>query len=334
MGKDLFEKRKLEFIEFIQREKRMPKIWEFHFSDGEDMRLWFDKLPNFNKFQVFKEEINKILDEYGKKTLNDKEREEEFLNYVSKVKHIPMRGEMYFTDSVDMNTWYLNYKNKHQDFETIVYTNLPEYTELNLAEIWTPELRKEFINVLMTIKRIPDHGKVKLQNDIDFRVLYEKLKSYDKSFSEEIQLHLQTYNKKRLSEEERIEQLKKVVSHLGYIPDLQEARFTDGTDMLTWYTRYKNEMPNLEQEINCLVNLVNKETPKKKVNIYLIPNFRKAGGKFYTICTNVGERLDLSNITSYEQAKELDDTFTKRGGLILRKDEEIDSVSFGKGKSK
>ena len=118
---------------------------------------------------------------------------------------------------------------------------------------------------------------------------------------------------------------------MGYIPDLQEARFTDGTDMLTWYTRYKNEIPNLEEEINCLVN---KETPKKKVNIYLIPNFRKAGGKFYTICTNVGERLDLSNITSYEQAKELDDTFTKRGGLILRKDEEIDSVSFGKGKSK
>ena len=25
-------------------------------------------------------------------------------------------------------------------------TNLPEYTELNLAEIWTPELRKEFIS--------------------------------------------------------------------------------------------------------------------------------------------------------------------------------------------
>lgn len=331
MGNNLFEQRKLEFIKVIQKEKRMPKMGEFHFDDREDMRLWFDKLPEFSKFKVFKEEINKILDEYDKKILNDKEREEEFLQYISLVKHIPMKNEAYFSDNIDMNLWYLSYKNKHQDFETRVYTNLPEYTELNLAEIWTPELRKEFIKVLMTIKRIPEHGKVKLQNDIDFRVLYEKLKSYDKTFFEEIQLHLQTYNKKRLSEEERVEQLKKVVSHLGYIPDLQEARFTDGTDMLTWYTRYKTEIPNLEQEINSLVN---KEPPKKKVNIYLIPNFRKSGGKFYTICTNEGERLDLSNITSYEQAKELDDTFTKRGGLILKKDEEIDSVSFRKGKSK
>lgn len=331
MSKDLFEKRKLEFIEFIQNKERLPEAWEVSFSDGEDMHVWFNKLPDIPKFKVFKEEINKILDEYGKKILNDKEKEKEFLNYVSKVKHIPMRGEMYFTDSVDMNTWYLNYKNKHQDFETIVYINLPEYTELNLATIWTPELRNEFINVLMTIKRIPEHGKVKLQNDIDFRVLYEKLKSYDKTFFEEIQLHLQTYNKKRLSEEERVEQLKKVVSHLGYIPDLQEARFTDGTDMLTWYTRYKDEISYLEQEINSLVH---KQAPKKKVNIYLIPNFRKTGGKFYTIYTNVGKKLDLSNITSYEQAKELDETLTKSGGLILKRDEEIDSVSFWKGKSK
>ena len=41
---------------------------------------------------------------------------------------------------------------------------------------------------------------------------------------------------------------------------------------------------------------------KKKVNIYLIPNFRNTGGKFYTIFTNVGERLDLSSIESYEEA--------------------------------
>ena len=125
MGKDLFEKRKLEFIKVIQNEKRMPKTWEFHFSDGEDMRLWFDKLPNLPKFQVFKEEITKILAEYDKKILNDKEREEEFLQYVSLVKHIPMRNETYFSDNIDMNSWYLSYKNKHQDFETIVYTNLP-----------------------------------------------------------------------------------------------------------------------------------------------------------------------------------------------------------------
>ena len=72
----------------------------------------------------------------------------------------------------------------------------------------------------------------------------------------------------------------------------------------------------------------------EKVNIYLIPNFRNTGGRFYTILTNVGERLDLSNINSYEEALEIDSTIVKRGGVILKKDEEIDSVNFKKGKSK
>ena len=101
--------------------------------------------------------------------------------------------------------------------------------------------------------------------------------------------------------------------------------------MLTWYIKYKKKFPNLEKEIN---RLVIKETPNKKVNIYLIPNFRNTGGKFYTIFTNVGERLDLSSIESYEEASKIDSTIVKRGGVILKKDEEIDSVSFKKGKSK
>ena len=144
-------------------------------------------------------------------------------------------------------------------------------------------------------------------------------------------LHLQTYNKKGLSIDERIQELKNVISTIGYIPDLQEVRFSDGTDMFTWYMKYKNILPNLEQELSQFIS-ISRET--KKVNIYLIPNFRKTGGKFYTICTNVGEKLDLSNITSYEEAKQLDETFTKRGGLLLKKDEEIDYVTFKKGKSK
>ena len=61
MGKDLFEKRKLEFIKFIQDKQRLPEAWEVSFSDGEDMHVWFNKLPEIPKFKVFKEEINKIL---------------------------------------------------------------------------------------------------------------------------------------------------------------------------------------------------------------------------------------------------------------------------------
>ena len=134
-----------------------------------------------------------------------------------------------------------------------------------------------------------------------------------------------------MSLDERIKELKATVLSLGYIPDLQEYRFSDKTDMFTWYTRYKTKFKDLEIEVNSLIT---KENPNKKVNIYLIPNFRTTGGKFYTILTNVGERLDLSSIESYEEASKLDSTIVKRGGVILKKDEEIDSVSFKKGKSK
>ena len=126
----------------------------------------------------------------------------------------------------------------------------------------------------------------------------------------------------------RIEELKQAVIVLGYIPYLQEMRFTDGTDMFTWYMRKKEEIPNLENEITSLIS---KKNPNNKVNIYLIPNFKNKGGKFYTIYTNEGEILDLSNIKSIEEFQNLDPTITKKGGLILKKNEEIGSVSFLKG---
>ena len=59
-----------------------------------------------------------------------------------------------------------------------------------------------------------------------------------------------------------------------------------------------------------------------------------SGGKFYTICTNVGERLDLSNVNSFDEAKAMDDTIVKRGGVILKQNEEIESVNFVKGRGK
>ena len=330
MSESLFEKRKLEFIKTILEEQRLPKVWEFRFSDGEDMRLWFNKISKVEKFNDFVNEVNSILSKYNLKVLSDKEKEEEFLNYIGKHKKIPMRNEIYFSDNDDMHTWYINYIIKNKDFETIVHNSLSEYQDFDLAEIWT-FIKKEFIEVLKKLKRVPNHREVILQDGIDVRSVYDKLETYDPIFFEKLLLHLQTYNKKGLSIDDRVRELKEVVSQLGYIPFLQESRFSDRTDMFTWYMKYKDRLPNLETELNSLIH---KEPPKTKVNIYLIPNFRNSGGKFYTICTNVGERLDLSNIDSFEEAKKLDDNLTKRGGLILKKDEEIDSVSFGKGKTR
>ena len=330
MSRNLFEKRKLEFIKIVVKEQRLPKVWEFKFADGEDMRVWFNQISKVERFKDFINEVNSILDKFGKKVLTDKEKEIEFLECINTIKHIPLRGEQYFSDNDEMYMWYMNYIKRNRDFETIVYINLPEYLDFDLESIWSL-IEEEFISVIKQLKRIPNHGEAFLQNGIDVRVVFNKLATYNKKKYETILLHLQTYNKKGLSLEERIKQLKKAVSSLGYVPDIQEVRFSDGTDMFTWYTKYKNNLLGLEEEIKFLIH-TNK--PNKKVNIYLIPNFKSKGGKFYTICTNVGEKLDLSNIESYEDIEKLDSTIVKRGGVILKQDENIESVSFTKGKSK
>ena len=330
MNENIFKKRKYEFVETIIKEGRLPKVWEFRFSDGEDQRLWFNKIYKLDLYKENYKEIEIVLNKYNIKVLNDLEKEQEFLKCIKNLNRIPFKNEVYFSDNDEMYMWYLNYKKKNHNFETIVHNSLSEYQDLDLATIW-PDIKQEFIDTLKLLKRVPNHGEVILQNDIDLRVIYDKLKTYDPKFFEKMLLHLQTYNRKSLSLDERIKELKATVLSLGYIPDLQESRFSDGTDMLIWYTRYKRKYPNLEIEINSLIH---KEKPNKKVNIYLIPNFKNTGGKFYTIFTNVGEKLDLSNINSFEEALEIDSTIVKRGGVILKKDEEIDSVSFKKGKSK
>ncbi len=265
MSKELFEKRKSEFKEFITREHRMPRIWEVRFGDNDEM-----------------------------------------------------------------HSWYMSYKEKNRNFETIIHENLKEYQELDLASIWS-FIKLEFISIIKKLKRIPNHGEVIIQDGIDVRVIYDKLESFNPEFTEKLLLHLQTYNKKALSIDDRIKELLDTVSNLGYIPFLQESRFSDGTDMFTWYTRYKNILPNLDKDIQSRIS---KEEPKRKVNIYIIPNFKNKGGKFYTICTNVGERLDLSGINSFDEAKVMDDTLVKRGGVILKQNEEIESVDFVKGRGK
>ena len=330
MSKELFEKRKIEFKNFITIERRMPKVWEARFSDSEDMRLWFNKISKLENFKDFVNEINIILGKYNLKILSDKEKEQEFMNYIEYNIQIPLYGEAYFSDNDEMRSWYMSYREKNRNFETIVHNSLKEYQELDLAFIWS-FIKSEFIAIIKKLKRIPNHGEVIIQDGIDVRVIYDKLESFDPEFTEKLLLHLQTYNSKKLSIDDRIKELLLTISNLGYIPFLQESRFSDGTDMFTWYNRYKNVLPNLDKDIQLKLT---KEKPKRKVNIYLIPNFKNKGGKFYTICTNVGERLDLSNISSFDEAQAIDDTLVKRGGVILKQNEEIESVDFVKGRTK
>lgn len=330
MSKELFEKRKIEFKEFVTREHRMPRIWEVRFSDNEDIRLWFNKISKVEKYKDFINEINSLLSNFDLKILSNKEKEQEFIDYISQNNQIPLYGEAYFSDNDEMHSWYMGYKEKNRNFETIIHDSLKEYQELDLASIWS-FIKLEFINIIKKLKRIPNHGEVIIQDGIDVRVIYDKLESFDPEFTEKLLLHLQTYNKKALSIDDRIKELLDTVSNLGYIPFLQESRFSDGTDIFTWYTRYKNILPNLDKDIQARIF---KEEPKRKVNIYIIPNFKNKGGKFYTICTNVGERLDLSGINSFDEAKAMDDTLVKRGGVILKQNEEIESVDFAKGRGK
>lgn len=294
------------------------------------MRLWFNKISKLENFKDFVNEINIILGKYNLKILSDKEKEQEFMNYIEYNIQIPLYGEAYFSDNDEMRSWYISNRGKNRNFETIVHNNLKEYQELDLASIWS-FIKLEFIAIIKKLKRIPNHGEVIIQDGIDVRVIYDKLESFDPEFTEKLLLHLQNYNSKKLSTDDRIKELLLTISNLGYIPFLQESRFSDGTDMFTWYNRYKNVLPNLDKDIQLKLT---KEEPKRKVNIYLIPNFKNKGGKFYTICTNVGERLDLSNISSFDEAKTIDDTLVKRGGVILKQNEEIESVDFVKGRTK
>ena len=330
MSKKLFEKRKIEFKEFVTREHRMPRIWEVRFSDNEDMRLWFNKISKVERYKDFINEINSLLSNFDLKILSNKEKEQEFIDYISQNNQIPLYGEAYFSDNDEMHSWYMSYKEKNRNFETIIHDSLKEYQELDLASIWS-FIKLEFISIIKKLKRIPNHGEVIIQDGIDVRVIYDKLESFDPEFTEKLLLHLQTYNKKALSIDDRIKELLDTVSNLEYIPFLQESRFSDGTDIFTWYTRYKNILPSLDKDIQARIF---KEEPKRKVNIYIIPNFKNKGGKFYTICTNVGERLDLSGINSFDEAKAMDDTLVKRGGVILKQNEEIESVDFAKGRGK
>ena len=332
MPQELFENRKKEFIEYINKNHRLPKLWEYKFKDGEDLRLWFNKISKVKDFNYFIEEVKESLNKYGMVLLTDIDKENEFLLKIAQLDRLPYKDEEYFIDNDEMINWYNTYKKHNKSYETKVENNLKEYQELDMAVYW-PRIKKEFISIIKQIGKIPDYGIYYIQDGIDVRVIYDKLYTYDQEFIEQLLLHLQTekYTKKGLTTEERVKQFLECVLNIGYIPYFRECRFTDNTGMFTWYNRYKDIISDLKKQIN---NNIDKYNGIQKVNIYLIPNFKNKGGKFYTICTNTGEVLDLSNVTSYEEARKLDSTLVKRGGVILKKDEEINSVHFTKGKSK
>ena len=58
-----------------------------------------------------------------------------------------------------------------------------------------------------------------------------------------------------------------------------------------------------------------------KINIYFVPKFKNKTGKFYEICSNEGEVLDISSLTS-------DPTFKRNGTIKIDIDEEIGDVYF------
>ena len=300
MKKELFKIRKYELVEVINRIKRLPNMWEYTFSDGEDMRRWYDSISQLGIYNDYIREINILINKYHIKTLSDKEREEQFINTISKLEYLPKKDEVSFTDNTDMYSWYIKYKNNNPSFEYKVKEYLPEYKDIDLTNIW-PSCKQEFINILKQLKRVPRYGEYILDNNIDIRVLYDKLEHYDPIFFEKLLLHLETYKLKKLSIDKRIEELRLEVIRLGYIPYLQESRFSDETDMFTWYMRYKDKMPELSEELSKYT--INKD---KNITIYTIPKFINRTGKYYNLQTNIDEQLDLSNLISYENLDKQD----------------------------
>lgn len=72
-----------------------------------------------------------------------------------------------------------------------------------------------------------------------------------------------------------------------------------------------------------------------KVNLYFVPNTKnETGGQFYNLYINRGERLDLTPFLEEvddigdlaKKVKKEDKTFKSTGGMILKRDDEFQSV--------
>ena len=65
------------------------------------------------------------------------------------------------------------------------------------------------------------------------------------------------------------------------------------------HTKYKKNFPYIFDEISPYIT----EKKDNQVNIYTVPPFENTG-KFYDVYVNIGETLDLSEISSYEKPKQ------------------------------
>lgn len=324
MERELYKQRKLQFIETVNRIGNLPKYFQVKFRDGEDQRKWFDTIMKMAEFHDFVDEVRDILKQFDKKILTDEDKEREFIEKIIKIRRIPNRYEFYFSDNIDMNIWYMDYTNKNNSFAHYVKDLLPENIYFDPVEIYQEDI-DEFKRFIKDKKRLPKYNEAKTERGIDLLVIYDKMESFDPVFYERVKHFLSNNSKKHLSPLDKKKQFLDKVKELKYIPILQEIRFSDGTDMFTWYESYKTKFPDLEEEVNRLIN----EPIIQKLNIYLIPNFKNKGGKFYTICSNVGEKLDISEITSFEELQKKDSTVKKNGGIILKQNQEIDSITLG-----
>ena len=245
---EVFLKRKQEFIDYLYKNKKLPRVWEEQFSDRTDMRLWFDSIVALQEYKEYFNELSNILNNLGIKVLNSEEKEIEFINYINNNKKIPFYNNSYFSDNSDMYNWYISYIKINKSFERQIYNILPEYQEFDLAEVWS-DIKDEFINIIKKLKIIPNFREYKVSRDIDVCVIFYKAQSLFPEIAEDLIYNI-TYNP--IKDEERRKQYLNFVSLNEYRPDLQECRFSDGIDMFTWYNRIKGLYPEFDKQINKL----------------------------------------------------------------------------------
>ena len=319
--KVLYEEYKYEFLKYVSIYHELPKVWDVRFSDNTDMRLWYDKVSHYDEFFSFKNDVKEVLDRFNYKILDDSEKSVIFMNYVKRKQCIPMYGEEYFSDNSEMNSWYRKYILNNREYEKLICESLDEYQSLDLAEIWS-NIKGDFIKTIKAIKRKPRYGEFIVSNGVDVRVIFDKLATFDPKLYDMLLLYVIESKSKGISFDERESQLVSWISLNGYIPELQEARFSDGVDMFTWYMKYRNSASKLRDIVE---NVVEENSPRR-INIYLIPEFRNKDGRFYAICSNTGEKIDISGVSSFAQAKKIDPSLSKIGGITLKKSEKVGSI--------
>lgn len=323
MSRIQFEKKYDELMDYIRIEHKLPKVWEEQFSDNSDMRLWFNKLYSNNLYKEYCLNIVNILNKYGFKILSDKEKENEFIEYIKKYDEIPSYNNAFFSDNSDMANWYLKYKNNNDEFETNVHNLLSEYNEFDLSCVLF-YAKEEFFEVVNKLKRIPSHGEVYTQNGIDIRVIFDKLSDYEPELAENLLIELSSFSKNKLNIKDRKNQYLDYIRNMGSTPWLQECRFSDGVDMYTWYEKYKNRIDGFEEEVNELIS----KKKVSKVNLYLLYDSLEDGNISYTICTNEGIELNLDFISNFNEAKDKYPELCERGKIILKENEQIQKVKI------